>query len=29
MPNAELVLWPDAGHFGIVPKWAEVLAALA
>jgi pimeloyl-ACP methyl ester carboxylesterase len=29
IPGAALVVWDDAGHLGIVPKWAEVLAALA
>jgi pimeloyl-ACP methyl ester carboxylesterase len=26
MPNAELVVWPDAGHLGVVSEWRTVLA---
>ena len=28
IPDAVLVTWSDAGHFGIVKHWNEVLAAL-
>ncbi|HEY5011244.1 MAG TPA: hypothetical protein VIK61_00875, partial [Acidimicrobiia bacterium] len=28
IPGAELVVWDDAGHLGIVAKWAEVLAGV-
>jgi pimeloyl-ACP methyl ester carboxylesterase len=29
IPGAALVMWDDTGHLGIMPKWAEVLAATA
>ena len=29
IPAATLVVWPDVGHLGIVPRWGEVLAATA
>jgi len=28
IPGARLVVWPDAGHYGIVPRFGEVLAAV-
>ena len=28
IPGAELVVWDDAGHLGVVAKWAGVLAAV-
>ena len=29
IPEARLVVWPDAGHLGILNHWPEVLAAVA
>jgi pimeloyl-ACP methyl ester carboxylesterase len=29
IPGATLVVWPDAGHLGVVARWGEVLAATA
>jgi pimeloyl-ACP methyl ester carboxylesterase len=28
MPNAQLTLWPESGHLGIVEHWDDVLAAV-
>jgi hypothetical protein len=25
--NSRVVVWPDAGHVGLIPRWSEVLAA--
>ena len=29
IPDARLVVWPDAGHLGILTHWPEVLASIA
>ncbi len=28
VPDARLVVWPDAGHLGILARWPQVLAGL-
>jgi pimeloyl-ACP methyl ester carboxylesterase len=28
IPGARLVVWPDAGHLGILTHWSDVLAAV-
>lgn len=29
LPGARATEWPDQGHYGVMPRWGEVLAALA
>ena len=28
-PGAHATVWPDQGHYGVVPRWGEILAAVA
>jgi pimeloyl-ACP methyl ester carboxylesterase len=28
IPGARLVVWPDAGHLGLLAHWPEVLASV-